>query len=88
MLPFIKYVGVFLLVAFLDFMWAQYIKHTAVADALKSASYSMAIYLLGCLVTIAYVEDHKMMVPCALGAFAGTYLSAVFSKRKGDTTSP
>lgn len=87
MLAIIKYVGVFALVAFLDFMWAQYIKHTAAADALKSASYSMSIYLLGCVVTIAYVEDHKMMVPCALGAFVGTYLSAKLSKKEDNHVS-
>jgi len=82
MMLLMKYVGVFALVAFLDFMWAQYIKHTAKANALKSASYSMTVYLLGCLVTITYVEDHKMMIPCALGAFAGTYISAKLEKQK------
>jgi len=78
----LKCVFVFCLVAFLDFVWAQYIKHTANANALKSSVYATAIYLLGCVVTIAYVDDHKMIVPCALGAFAGTYISAKLSKNK------
>lgn len=72
----VKFVVVFLLVAFLDFLWAQYIRATASAHALKSASYGTAIYLLGCFVTITYIQDHMMIAPAALGSFVGTYLSA------------
>lgn len=77
----LKAFGIFVLVTLLDFLWAQYIKHTANAEALKSASYAALISLMGCMVTISYVDDRRMIVPAALGAFVGTYASARFSKK-------
>ena len=76
-----KAVGIFTLVTLLDFLWAQYIKHTANADALKSSLYATLISLMGSAVTISYIDDRRMIVPAALGAFAGTYLSARYGKR-------
>ncbi len=77
----LKFVGIFLLVAFSDFLWARYIKHTAESNALKSAVYASAIYLLGSVIVIAYIGDHSMVLPAVLGAFVGTYLSAKLEKK-------
>lgn len=77
----LKFLAVFILVALVDFLWAQYIIHTAEARALKSAFYATGIYLLGSLVTIAYVNDHSMVGAAGLGAFAGTYLSVKMKKK-------
>lgn len=77
----LKCAAVFVLVAFTDFLWAQYIKHTATSAAFKSAVYAAAIYLLGAGVAISYINDHRMIAPAVLGAFVGTYLSAKYGKK-------
>lgn len=77
-----KFLVVFLLVALVDFLWAQYVIHTAGIKPLKSSLYAAGIYILSSIITIAYVDDHHMVVPAGLGAFAGTYLS-VRLKKKG-----
>lgn len=76
-----KFFVVFLLVAFVDFLWAQYVIHTANIKPLKSSLYATGIYVLSSLITIAYVDDHNMVLPAGLGAFFGTYLSVRLKKK-------
>jgi lipid-A-disaccharide synthase-like uncharacterized protein len=78
----LKFIGVIFLMFILDAFWAQYIKHTTDLNSGKSASYATLIYLLGCLVTISYIEDHIMILAAAIGSFAGTYTICEYNKKQ------
>lgn len=58
-----------------DFVWAKYIK--AIADHRRPSASSWAVLLmvLSGVATITYVNNHWMLIPAALGAFAGTWFS-------------
>jgi hypothetical protein len=76
-----KFIFVFLLVTFVDFIWAKYIAHIAKSHAIKASLYSGLLTLISSLVTIAYVGDHRMIIPAALGALVGTYLAVKLDKK-------
>lgn len=70
-----KWLGVFLAVALADALWTGWMRSVAAHAPLAAGAYSAAIILTGAYVTLAYVQDRRYLLPAALGAFAGTYLS-------------
>ncbi len=72
---FYKAIFIFFSVSLLNFLWGRYIKHAAQANALSSAIYAGIISLVSSFITIIYISDNRMIIPAALGAFIGTYLS-------------
>ncbi|MFA6365497.1 MAG: hypothetical protein WCW78_03810 [Candidatus Paceibacterota bacterium] len=65
-----------------DMLWAFYIRRSNDGKALSAALFSSAIILSGGLVVVAYVENNWYLLPAALGAFIGTFISIQFDKRK------
>lgn len=63
-------------VALADIVWVGYIRCIAAGQHLAAAFTAVLIILLSAFVTIRYVEDRKMLVPAALGAFVGTLISS------------
>lgn len=78
----LKSLFIFVLVALVNFLWAKYINHIAKENPIKAASYGTAISLVGNLVTIVYISDHRMVIPAALATFVGTYFSVKFGNKK------
>lgn len=70
-----KAIAVFLATAAVDALWSRYIWHTAQHRAWPAACYSAGIVLSGAVTTVAIVADNWMVIPAALGAFAGTFLA-------------
>ena len=77
----LKFIFVFLLVTVVDFIWARYIANIAKNNAVKASCYAAVLTLIGSVVTITYVEDHRMIIPSALGALVGTYLAIKLNKK-------
>jgi hypothetical protein len=75
-----KFILVFIIVTAADFLWAAYISHTAKGNIWKASSYAAAIALFSGLITIAYINDSRMIIPAVLGAFVGTYLCLKLKK--------
>jgi hypothetical protein len=75
-----KFLFIFILVIFVDFIWTACIFHISKNNAIKASFYSVLLTLIGNIVTIIYVEDHWMIIPSALGAFIGTFLSVKLNK--------
>lgn len=71
---------VFLCTTTSDFIWAKYIKAVNDKKALVAAGWSASIILIGGITIVSYVEVHWLVVPAALGAFLGTFLSVRKSK--------
>ena len=66
---------VFGAVAIADAMWTRYTLAVSGHHAYEAAIYSALIVVVGGFVTLSYVKDRRYLLPAALGAFLGTYLS-------------
>lgn len=75
-------VGVFALIVCLDYAWARYNIATADKQPMRAAILAVAIYFLGGLSTISFVDNHIMLIPALLGAFVGTYIAVARDPRK------
>ncbi|MFA6407745.1 MAG: hypothetical protein WCV80_03515 [Candidatus Paceibacterota bacterium] len=58
-----------------DMLWAFYIRRTNDRKALSAALFSAVIVLSGGLIVVAYVENNWYLLPAAMGAFVGTFIS-------------
>jgi hypothetical protein len=61
--------------AVLDLAWSIYTRHLVARRAGPAAFWSAIIILNVGLNTIAYTENHWLLLPSASGAFVGTYIS-------------
>lgn len=59
----------------LDYAWGYYITATASKQAYRAAFASVAIYVLGALLTAAFIDDWWTMIPIMAGTFVGTLWS-------------
>jgi len=78
----IKSVLVFLATVLSDTLWAMYIRRTNLGKALSASSLSAVIVLTAGVVAIEYVNNNWYLIPAALGAFVGTYITIKFDNRK------
>lgn len=56
-----------------DLAWAAYVASVKAGAALTSASWSVALFLLGALTVLGYTKNRRLLIPAAAGAFAGTW---------------
>ena len=56
-----------------DFVWAKYISSIATIQPIVAANWSVLVVFLGAYVVVSYVEDRRMIIPAAIGAWIGTY---------------
>lgn len=77
-----SYIYVFLILFILDLAWSFYLNNVKQGNPTSSASWAAFLYLLGASATISWVNNPWMLVPAAVGAFAGTYVGVWWNKRK------
>lgn len=65
----------FLTMAALDFVWVFYTRAVQAEAHTAAASTASLIALLAALNTLAYVDNHWMIVATMAGAFAGTWFA-------------
>jgi hypothetical protein len=66
---------VFLAMLIGDSLWAKWMLATSKRQPVPAAAYSSAIILVGGFTAVAYVNDPRYLIPAALGAFVGTYVT-------------
>jgi hypothetical protein len=71
------------LVAFLamfatDACWALYVASVKAGSATEAAAWAVALFLLGAVAVMGYVRDRWLLIPGALGAFAGTWAGVAY----------
>lgn len=66
---------VFAAVFLLDWLWAFYVKTTVSSRALQASTIASTLFLISGWVTTLYVDDKTLLLPAALGAFAGTFVA-------------
>jgi hypothetical protein len=71
--PVIKAVIAFAVTFVLDVLWARYTLAVKDGRRVQAGVISSLLYLLSAFLVIQYTEDHTMLAPAVLGAFAGTY---------------
>ena len=69
---------VFVAVAAVDALWSLWIGSVGGHHAAQAGAYATLLLLAGAFVTLSYVRDRRLLLPAALGAFIGTYLSVRF----------
>lgn len=57
-----------------DFVWAGYMGSVASGRALVAANWASLVIVLGAFVVVSYVQDKRLILPAAVGAWVGTYL--------------
>lgn len=62
-------------VAVADVFWTGFIAKVGEGRALAAGAFSAAIILMGSITTFSYLESRLYVVPAALGAFLGTYVT-------------
>ncbi|MCK1543302.1 hypothetical protein IVB12_15410 [Bradyrhizobium sp. 179] len=69
------WLGVFLLVAFLDFLWALYNRATVAKRPVRASMLATALYGVGAVSVMGYSNDPWLLIPACAGAFVGTYFA-------------
>lgn len=59
----------------LDFVWAYYTKALNECAEWRAAWWAAGIMILGGIAQVGYVNDPVLLIPAALGAFAGTFVA-------------
>lgn len=71
----ISWLVVFLLTAVVDWLWTFCVQATENKQANRASIGSVALLLCSSLATIAFVEDHWLLIPASLGALVGTQIA-------------
>jgi hypothetical protein len=69
------WVFVFTATVIADVIWTEWSKAVTAKHAELAGLYAAGIILCGAFVTIEYVRDSSLVLPAALGAMLGTWLS-------------
>jgi hypothetical protein len=73
---------VFAATAAADGCWTRYMQSVKKGCAIPSAIWSAAIIVVGAISIIEYTRDSLYVIPAALGAFIGTYVSMVTTPKE------
>ena len=65
-----------------DFIWGQYIARITRKEAIPASFLAFWLVLTNALVVVGYTENHWLIIPTALGAVAGTYLSVYLDRSR------
>ena len=74
------YVVTFVAMFFVDIIFAYYLKAVGNDKAVRAALWASVIVLLNVVAVISYTENHFMIIPAVLGAFAGTFVGVRHNK--------
>lgn len=69
------YLVTFLLVATMDFFYAMYTVKASQLKKFQAPMYATLIFSITGFVTLAYVENPKLLPAAIIGAFVGTYIA-------------
>ena len=78
----LKFILVMVAMIAADVCWTMYFIETEKRKSVQAGLWSMAILLFGSLVTMNYVEDHRLLTAAVIGSFIGVYITIEYKKRK------
>jgi len=65
-----------------DVCWTMYFIETEKRRSVPAGLWGAAILLFGSLVTMNYVEDHRLLIAAVIGSFIGVAGTIEYKKRK------
>lgn len=68
-----KWLGVFVALFALDFVWAKYTHALTAKRPVASGALASVLIVLSGAAAVGYTSDPWLLIPAALGAFAGTW---------------
>lgn len=71
----INWIAVFAATVLADVIWAKYIMHVSGNSRWPACLYAAAIIVVGGFSTIEFTADPWMLIPAALGAAVGTWVT-------------
>lgn len=82
MMFILKFIIVMVAMIAADVCWTMYFIETEKRRSVPAGLWGAAILLFGSLVTMNYVEDHRLLVAAVIGSFIGVYITIEYKKRK------
>lgn len=79
-----QFPAVFLALFATDFVYARYNIASTTGRAVAASHYAALIILLGGFGIVSYTQDHLLLIPAALGAWAGTFCAVHFKGASND----
>ena len=79
---FLKFMLVMFAMILADVCWTMYFIETEKRRSVPAGMWGAAILLFGSLVTMNYVEDHRLLIAAVIGSFFGVYITIEWKKRK------
>jgi hypothetical protein len=76
------YLWIFLGAFVQDIFWTLYIRRISTGKPIISAFLSVAILLIGGLITINFVRNYRLLIPAGTGAFVATLLTIYWDRRR------
>lgn len=80
--PVTMWLATFAAVFALDLCWAYYIRALERGSALTAATWSCFLFLTAAGATISYVDNPMLLIPAVAGAFFGTLVGAIRSRKE------
>jgi hypothetical protein len=78
----IKFILVMIAMFLTDVCWTMYFVEVEKRKSISAGLWGSAILLFGSVVTINYVDDHKLLIAAIIGSFIGVVATIEYKKRK------
>jgi len=78
----LEYVIVFLSMFVVDVFYAIYLKSIENNKPIFASFMAMIVFFVASIATIGYIDNHWLLVPACLGAFAGTWVGVMYNIKK------
>jgi hypothetical protein len=77
----LKSIFVFICTFIIDVIYAKYYLALSEKNAMRASLWAGSLYFFTATVVVNYTENHWLIIPSVIGAFAGTYVTLkYFSK--------
>ena len=70
---------VFLSMFIVDVLYAIYLKSIENNKPIFASFMAMIVFFVASIATIGYVDNHWLLIPACIGAFAGTWVGVKFN---------
>ena len=65
-----------------DIFYAIYLKNIENNKPFHASFMASIVFFVASIATIGYIDNHWLLIPACLGAFAGTWVGVLYNKKK------
>ena len=78
----LEYIIVFLSMFVVDVFYAIYLKSIENNKPIFASFMATIVFFVASIATIGYIDNHWLLVPACMGAFAGTWVGVMYNIKK------